>query len=62
MNMELKLDSHPESEGTVENIQLRIFIEGDKNKPVNIKIELISENDLFFNYVSITNESIFAKM
>jgi len=60
--MELKLDNHPESEGTVENIQLRILVEGEKNKPINLKIELISENDLFFNYESVVNESIFSKM
>lgn len=48
--------------GTVENINIRILIEGDKSRPITMTIEMISENDLFFNYFSKIDESIYFQL
>ncbi len=59
MNIELKLENQQDLMGTVENINIRILIEGDKSRPITMTIEMISENDLFFNYFSKIDESIY---
>ena len=36
--------------------------EGDKQRPKQIKIEMISENDLFFNYCANIDENIYLNL
>ena len=44
------MEGQEQEEGIVESIVIRILAEGDKGSPSALKIELLSENDLFFNY------------
>ena len=46
-------------EGAVESIVIRILAEGDKTNPTTLKLELLSENDLFFNYSSVLDSHSF---
>lgn len=48
--------------GTLENIRIRILLQGDPQKPHVIKLELTSEADLFFFYTSIIDEAYFQKL
>lgn len=48
----------PQEVGTLEAIRVKILLLGDEGAIENIKVELTSENDMFFHYThSITEES-----
>jgi len=48
----------PQEVGTLEAIKVKILILGDESNAENIKVELTSENDMFFHYThSLTEES-----
>jgi len=57
----------PHEVGTLEAIQVKILItvrnvtnfKGTKKNPENVKLELSSENDLFFHYTAILDEESF---
>ena len=53
--VELRIIETADQLGTIENIDLKLFIKGPKNDPKEIKIELSSEVDLFFHYTHIRN-------
>lgn len=60
--VELRNFEAPNQLGNVENLTLRIFIKGPDNNPKEVKIELQSEEDLFFHYVHYRNVDTFRDM
>lgn len=48
--------------GTLEAIRVKVLHLGDQNNLQNVKIELTSENDLFFHYTHIVDEDSFRHM
>eukprot|EP00347_Sterkiella_histriomuscorum_P007159 403350037 len=48
-----------EDEGAFESLKLKVMILGDERQPINIKMEMTSESDIFFLYKNITNEDKF---
>ena len=49
----------PQEVGTLEAVKTKIMILGEDNSPRHLKIELSSENDLFFHYVCTIDEASF---
>jgi hypothetical protein len=49
------IDGHQEV-GTLEAIKVKILVMGDEPVPVSLRIELTSENDLFFHYTHNLDE------
>lgn len=43
-------DAGPQDMGTLEAIRAKVLVLGDDDVPVNVRIELSSENDLFFHF------------
>jgi hypothetical protein len=41
---------------------VKVLLLGDDSSPQHIKVELTSENDLFFYYLHSIDEGIFAEM
>jgi len=59
---ELRLQESSEGEqevGTLEAIKVKILMLGDDTSPHSVRIELSSENDLFFHYMHVLDESGF---
>jgi hypothetical protein len=54
--------SGPQEVGTLESIRVKLLILGEDSNPQHIKIELTSENDLFFHYLHTVDESGFRLM
>lgn len=54
--------SGPQEVGTLEAIKVKLLILGDNSNPQHIKIELTSENDLFFHYIHALDESSFHQL
>ena len=52
----------PQEVGTLEAIKVKVLTLGEDSNPSHIKIELTSENDLFFYYVHAIDTEIFADM
>lgn len=52
----------PHEVGTLEAIKIKVLILGDDNNPQHIKLELSSENDLFFHYLHAVDDSAFRVM
>ena len=52
----------PQEVGTLEAIKVKVLVLGEDSSPQHIKVELTSENDLFFYYLHSIDESIFAEM
>mmetsp|Transcript_15396 Transcript_15396/g.25131 ORF Transcript_15396/g.25131 Transcript_15396/m.25131 type:complete len:261 (-) Transcript_15396:77-859(-) len=46
----------PQEVGTLEAIKVKVLIQGPENTPEALKIELSSENDLFFLYMHMVDE------
>mmetsp|Transcript_27406 Transcript_27406/g.66083 ORF Transcript_27406/g.66083 Transcript_27406/m.66083 type:complete len:241 (+) Transcript_27406:35-757(+) len=61
---ELRVQSEagPQEVGTLEAIQCKILVLGDESNPQHVRIELTSENDLFFHYTHSLDESSFRRM
>jgi hypothetical protein len=55
-------DTGPQDVGTLEAIKCKILILGDGQNPQHCRIELTSENDLFFHYTHGLDEHGFQKM
>jgi len=52
----------PQEVGTLESIKVKILILGEDTNPQHIKVELTSENDLFFHYVHSKDETGFRNL
>lgn len=55
-------DTGPQEVGTLEAIKCKILILGDEQNPQHCRIELTSENDLFFHYTHSVDEHGFRTM
>ncbi|CAD7936671.1 unnamed protein product [Amoebophrya sp. A120] len=55
-------DTGPQEVGTLEAIKCKILLLGDEQQPNHIRIELTSENDLFFHYTHSVDEQGFRQM
>lgn len=55
-------DAGPQEVGTLEAIKCKILVLGDETNPSHIRIELTSENDLFFHYTHSVDEQGFRQM
>lgn len=54
--------SGPQEVGTLESIRVKVLSLGEDGNPQHIKIELTSENDLFFHYLHTVDEPGFRVM
>jgi len=52
----------PQEVGTLEAVRVKMLILGDEAAPSAIRVELTSENDLFFNYVHTLDEHAFRQV
>ncbi|CEL93927.1 unnamed protein product [Vitrella brassicaformis CCMP3155] len=52
----------PQEVGTLEAIKCKILLLGDQACPQHVRVDLTSENDLFFHYTHSVNESSFRGM
>jgi len=62
---ELRINSggrNPEEVGSLESVKAKILVLGEENSPENIRLELSSENDLFFYYTHDVNEMTFKEI
>lgn len=55
-------DTGPQEVGTLEAIKVKILVLGDYQNPEQIRVELSSENDMFFHYTHNIDEGSFAKV
>merc|ERR1719162_2599693 len=55
-------ETGPQEVGTLEAIRGKILIMGDEQMPQHCRIELTSENDLFFHYTHSVDEASFRSM
>ena len=54
--------SGPQEVGTLEAIKTKVLVLGEDSSPRHIKVELTSENDLFFHYIHSMDETGFRRM
>jgi hypothetical protein len=54
--------SGPQEVGTLEAIKVKVLLLGEDSNPQHIKLELSSENDLFFHYLHAVDDSAFRIM
>ncbi|CAG9332018.1 unnamed protein product [Blepharisma stoltei] len=54
--------SGPQEVGTLEAIKVKVLILGDNANPQHVKIELTSENDLFFHYIHSLDDAAFHQL
>lgn len=54
--------SGPQEVGTLESIRVKLLLLGEDAAPQHIKVELTSENDLFFHYIHSVDEAGFRVM
>jgi len=54
--------SGPQEVGTLESIRVKVLLLGDDSNPQHLKVELTSENDLFYHYLHSTDEGQFRVM
>jgi len=43
-------NDHPQEAGTLEGVKVKLLLLGDDESPTALRVELTSENDLFFHY------------
>ena len=55
-------DTGPQEVGTLEAIKVKILVLGDDQNPEQIRVELSSENDMFFHYTHNIDKGSFAKI
>jgi len=55
-------ETGPQEVGTLEAIRCKILALGEEHSPAHCRIELTSENDLFFHYTHSVDESSFRTM
>ena len=54
--------SGPQEVGTLEAIKTKVLVLGEDSNPRHVKVELTSENDLFFHYIHTLDETSFRRM
>ncbi|CDJ26841.1 uncharacterized protein EMH_0011900 [Eimeria mitis] len=52
----------PQDVGRLEPIRVKVLILGEETNPQEVRIELASENDLFFHYTHVVDEKVFRQM
>lgn len=52
----------PQEVGTLEAVKVKLLLLGDESAPSAIRVELTSENDLFFNYIHTLDEAGFRQV
>ncbi|OMJ90010.1 hypothetical protein SteCoe_7687 [Stentor coeruleus] len=52
-------NSGPQEVGTLESIKTKLLVLGEDSNPRHIKLELTSENDIFFHYINSIDEAAF---
>jgi hypothetical protein len=52
-------DETPQEVGTLEAIRCRVCVQGDAASPTSVRLELSSEQDLFFHYTHQLDERAF---
>ncbi|CDJ61784.1 hypothetical protein, conserved [Eimeria maxima] len=52
----------PQDVGRLEPIRVKVLIMGEETNPQEVRIELASENDLFFHYTHVVDEKAFRQM
>ncbi|CAD8094371.1 unnamed protein product [Paramecium sonneborni] len=65
INIETRIqnvNNSPQEIGTLEQIKVKILVQGDQSTFENLKIELTSETDLFFNYITIVDKETYKKI
>ena len=55
-------DTGPQEVGTLEAIKVKILVLGEDENPEQVRVELSSENDMFFHYTHNIDEMVFAKI
>ncbi|CAI2379546.1 unnamed protein product [Moneuplotes crassus] len=55
-------DTGPQEVGTLEAIKVKILVLGEDGNPEQIRVELSSENDMFFHYTHNIEEGSFSKV
>mmetsp|Transcript_22701 Transcript_22701/g.20180 ORF Transcript_22701/g.20180 Transcript_22701/m.20180 type:complete len:230 (+) Transcript_22701:17-706(+) len=55
-------DTGPQEVGTLEAIKVKILVLGEDSNPEQIRVELSSENDMFFHYTHNIEEMSFGKI
>jgi hypothetical protein len=56
-------NSGPQEVGTLEAIRVKVLVMNDENNHINnVRVELTSENDLFFHYTHQIDEDSFRNM
>jgi hypothetical protein len=55
-------DTGPQEVGTLEAIKVKILVLGEDQNPEQIRVELSSENDMFFHYTHNIEEGSFGKV
>ena len=56
------IGSGPQEVGTLEAIKTKVLVLGEDSNPRHVKVELTSENDLFFHYIHTLDETSFRRM
>lgn len=56
------MNTGPQEVGSLESIRIKILVQGEPQNHTAVKIELTSETDLFFNYISIIDEESFNRL
>ena len=52
----------PQEVGTLEAVKVKLLVLGDDAAPSAVRVELTSENDLFFNYVHTLDDTGFLQV
>jgi len=52
----------PQEVGTLEAVKVKLLLLGDESAPSAIRVELTSENDLFFNYIHTLDDAGFRQV
>lgn len=54
--------SGPQEVGTLEAVKVKLLVLGEDSNPRHVKVELTSENDLFFHYINSLDSNAFRQM
>ena len=52
----------PQEVGTLEAVRVKVLVHSSEGRASNVRIELTSENDLFFHYTHNMDEDTFRNM
>jgi len=60
--LRVQADATPQEVGTLEAVRCKILVLGEEHSPQHIRVELTSENDLFFHFTHSADERGFRHM